>query len=66
MTVMLLRSDRMGILGGGGGQRHFIKCIAWFLQNLHTFLVYCCSTNYYACCVAAKARMLSLRSIEIM
>ena len=60
MTVMLLLSDRMGILGGGGGQRHFINCIAWFLQNLHTFLV------YYACCVAAKARMLSLRSIEIM
>ena len=33
---------------GACGQRHFVYCIARFLQNLSTFLGYPCSANQYA------------------
>ena len=48
---------------GACGQRHFVHCIARFLQNLSTFLGYPCSANQYAWYVAVKALVLRLRSI---
>ena len=48
---------------GACGQRHFVYCIARFLQNLSTFLGYPCSANQYAWYVAVKALVLRLRSI---
>ena len=48
---------------GACGQRHFVCCIARFLQNLSTFLGYPCSANQYEWYVAVKALVLRLRSI---
>ena len=48
---------------GACGQRHFVYCIARFLQNLSTFLGYPSSANQYAWYVAVKALVLRLRSI---
>ena len=48
---------------GACGQRHFVYCIARFLQNLSTFLGYPSSANQYAWYLAVKALVLRLRSI---
>ena len=45
------------------GQRHSMNCIAIFFPNLFIFLGCPCCTDYYAWYLAAKALVLSLRSV---
>ena len=45
------------------GQQHSMNCIAIFFPNLFIFLGWPCCTDYYAWYLAAKALVLSLRSV---